>query len=236
MIDYVLEMEDVERVHGCGETAVQALRGVSLGVLPGELVAVMGPAPTSRRWPRSAPAAPRGARSRPPGAARRRRRLRARRRLRHLRGLRGADDDRVARLRRPVGQPRDHGDRGAAAGRARRGAVHAQPTAARPPRYVGGSVPSTRRRPASLTSTFQIGASALTRSISARAPANASPRCGAEAATITDGSDSAHGAGAVLDRDRAQAVALGLLGGDRLELGDAPSRRRPRSRARAPRA
>ena len=134
--------------------------------------------------------------------------------------LRSADDDRLARLRDPVAQPRDHGDRGAAARRAGRGAVHAEPTAARAPRYVGGSVPSTRRRPASLTSTFQIGASALTRSISARAPANASPRCGAEAATITDGSDSAHGAGAVLDRHRAQAVALGLLGGDRLELGD----------------
>jgi putative ABC transport system ATP-binding protein len=43
MMDYVLEMEDVERVHGRHETAVHALRGVSLGVLPGELVAVMGP-------------------------------------------------------------------------------------------------------------------------------------------------------------------------------------------------
>ena len=43
MIDYVLEMEDVERVHGRGDAAVHALRGVSLGVLPGELVAVMGP-------------------------------------------------------------------------------------------------------------------------------------------------------------------------------------------------
>ena len=51
--------------------------------------------------------------------------------------------------------------------------------AARPRRGAG---------PRAVSSTFQIGASAFTRSISARAPANASPRCGAEAATITDGS------------------------------------------------
>jgi putative ABC transport system ATP-binding protein len=43
MIEYVLEMDDVVRVHGRGDAAVHALRGVSLGVLPGELVAVMGP-------------------------------------------------------------------------------------------------------------------------------------------------------------------------------------------------
>ncbi|MGE3812150.1 MAG: ABC transporter ATP-binding protein [Candidatus Nanopelagicales bacterium] len=39
----VLELRDVTRIHGSGVTAVHALRGVSLTVRAGELVAVMGP-------------------------------------------------------------------------------------------------------------------------------------------------------------------------------------------------
>jgi putative ABC transport system ATP-binding protein len=43
MIEYVLELREVTRIHGSGETEVHALRACELGVLPGELVAVMGP-------------------------------------------------------------------------------------------------------------------------------------------------------------------------------------------------
>jgi putative ABC transport system ATP-binding protein len=39
----VVQAHDIQRVYGEGETAVQALRGVSLDVRVGELVAVMGP-------------------------------------------------------------------------------------------------------------------------------------------------------------------------------------------------
>jgi putative ABC transport system ATP-binding protein len=39
----ILELRDVHRTHGRGEAAVHALRGVSLAVEPGELIAVMGP-------------------------------------------------------------------------------------------------------------------------------------------------------------------------------------------------
>jgi putative ABC transport system ATP-binding protein len=39
----ILELRDVHRIHGTGETAVHALRGVTLAVGAGELVAVMGP-------------------------------------------------------------------------------------------------------------------------------------------------------------------------------------------------
>ncbi|MGV9762343.1 ABC transporter ATP-binding protein [Micromonospora tulbaghiae] len=42
-IDGVLELRDVRRTHGAGAAAVHALRGVSLTVRAGELVAVMGP-------------------------------------------------------------------------------------------------------------------------------------------------------------------------------------------------
>jgi putative ABC transport system ATP-binding protein len=38
----VLEIREARRVHGAGDTSVTALRGVSLSVRPGELVAVMG--------------------------------------------------------------------------------------------------------------------------------------------------------------------------------------------------
>ena len=39
----LLELRTVSRVHGAGPTAVHALRGVSVSVAAGELVAVMGP-------------------------------------------------------------------------------------------------------------------------------------------------------------------------------------------------
>jgi putative ABC transport system ATP-binding protein len=39
----VLELRDVSRVHGSGDTSVHALKGVSMKVEEGELVAVMGP-------------------------------------------------------------------------------------------------------------------------------------------------------------------------------------------------
>ncbi len=39
----ILELREVHRTHGSGESAVHALRGVSMTVAAGELVAVMGP-------------------------------------------------------------------------------------------------------------------------------------------------------------------------------------------------
>jgi len=41
--DAVVEIHDLSRTHGSGETAVHALRGIDLNVRSGELVAVMGP-------------------------------------------------------------------------------------------------------------------------------------------------------------------------------------------------
>jgi putative ABC transport system ATP-binding protein len=43
MTEPILEMLDVSRIHGRGDAAVHALRGVDLTVDAGELVAVMGP-------------------------------------------------------------------------------------------------------------------------------------------------------------------------------------------------
>jgi putative ABC transport system ATP-binding protein len=43
MTEIVLSLRDVSRVHGNGAAAVQALRGVSVDVAAGELLAVMGP-------------------------------------------------------------------------------------------------------------------------------------------------------------------------------------------------
>lgn len=43
MSDAILELRGITRTHGDGETAVHALRGISLSVAAGELVAVMGP-------------------------------------------------------------------------------------------------------------------------------------------------------------------------------------------------
>ena len=63
--------------------------------------------------------------------------LRARRRLRDVHRVHRAHDDRLAGLRRAVGEPRRDRDRRAAAGGARRRALHARPAAARAPRGVG---------------------------------------------------------------------------------------------------
>ncbi|MCL2595987.1 MAG: ABC transporter ATP-binding protein, partial [Promicromonosporaceae bacterium] len=39
----MLSLRGVSRIHGHGETAVHALRGIDLDIAIGELVAVMGP-------------------------------------------------------------------------------------------------------------------------------------------------------------------------------------------------
>jgi putative ABC transport system ATP-binding protein len=46
-----LELRDVHRIHGTGETAVNALNGISLTVAPGELVAVMDPSDSGKSTP-----------------------------------------------------------------------------------------------------------------------------------------------------------------------------------------
>ncbi|GAA5156558.1 ABC transporter ATP-binding protein [Nocardioides marinquilinus] len=43
MSEQVLELVEVDRIHGAGNTAVHALRGLTIRVAAGELVAVMGP-------------------------------------------------------------------------------------------------------------------------------------------------------------------------------------------------
>jgi putative ABC transport system ATP-binding protein len=43
MVEKIIEIKDVTKVYGSGEIAVHALRGVDLGVRPGQFVAIMGP-------------------------------------------------------------------------------------------------------------------------------------------------------------------------------------------------
>jgi len=43
MAEHIIEIRDLTRVYGTGETAVHALRGINLTVEKGEFVAVMGP-------------------------------------------------------------------------------------------------------------------------------------------------------------------------------------------------
>ncbi|HWG73970.1 MAG TPA: hypothetical protein VG184_07945 [Acidimicrobiales bacterium] len=57
----VLELCDVSRVYGDGPAEVHALRGVSLSVTEGELVAVMGPSGVGQEHPADYRGDPRGA-------------------------------------------------------------------------------------------------------------------------------------------------------------------------------
>ena len=109
----------------------------------------------------------------------------------------------------------------------------AAPADARPPQ---GTVPSTQPPAPPSISFFQIGASALIRSIASRAPANASPRCGADAATITHGCDNGTSADPVLGRDRGQPVLAPSPPRGSSRSSPRPSRRTPRTRAPRPRA